>query len=73
MFSAGQIMAGLGLSPGDFALAYTLYGVASIFIESHPDPDNAPSDGPNMIAFDKLQQLIETIQAFDKLAKAQLD
>ncbi len=55
------------------ARAAAAAGVASIFIESHPDPDNAPSDGPNMIAFDKLQQLIETIQAFDKLAKAQLD
>jgi 2-dehydro-3-deoxyphosphooctonate aldolase (KDO 8-P synthase) len=48
-------------------------GVAAMFIESHPDPDNAPSDGPNMVPFSELQRLIETIMAFDKLAKSRLD
>lgn len=55
------------------ARAAAAAGVASIFIESHPDPDNAPSDGPNMIAFENLQRLVEQIMAFDKLAKTQLD
>ncbi|MES1204210.1 MAG: 3-deoxy-8-phosphooctulonate synthase, partial [Pseudomonadota bacterium] len=55
------------------ARAAAAAGVAAMFIESHPDPDNAPSDGPNMIAFADLPRLIETVMAFDKLAKAQLD
>jgi 2-dehydro-3-deoxyphosphooctonate aldolase (KDO 8-P synthase) len=55
------------------ARAAAAAGVAAMFIESHPDPDNAPSDGPNMIAFAELPRLIETVMAFDKLAKAQLD
>jgi 2-dehydro-3-deoxyphosphooctonate aldolase (KDO 8-P synthase) len=45
-------------------------GVASIFMETHPDPDHAPSDGPNMIPFADLAELVDTIMAFDKLAKA---
>jgi 2-dehydro-3-deoxyphosphooctonate aldolase (KDO 8-P synthase) len=55
------------------ARAAAAAGIASIFIESHPDPDNAPSDGPNMVPFSELQRLVETVMAFDKLAKAQLD
>ncbi|MGE3304081.1 MAG: 3-deoxy-8-phosphooctulonate synthase [Hyphomonadaceae bacterium] len=52
------------------ARAAAAIGVAAVFIESHPDPDNAPSDGPNMIAFKDLPRLAETIMAFDKLAKS---
>jgi 2-dehydro-3-deoxyphosphooctonate aldolase (KDO 8-P synthase) len=48
-------------------------GIAGMFIEAHPDPDNAPSDGPNMIAFADLEALIRSIMAFDKLAKSRLD
>lgn len=45
-------------------------GIAAVFIETHPDPDNAPSDGPNMIALTDMPQLIATLQAFDRVAKA---
>jgi 2-dehydro-3-deoxyphosphooctonate aldolase (KDO 8-P synthase) len=45
-------------------------GVAAVFIETHPDPEKAPSDGPNMVPFAELPQLIEDLMAFDKLAKS---
>ncbi len=44
-------------------------GVAAVFIETHQDPDNAPSDGPNMVPLDQLESLLSTLQKFDKLAK----
>ena len=44
-------------------------GVAAVFIETHPDPDAAPSDGPNMIPLADLRPLLETLIAFDRLAK----
>jgi 2-dehydro-3-deoxyphosphooctonate aldolase (KDO 8-P synthase) len=53
------------------ARAAIAVGVAGVFIETHEDPDNAPSDGPNMIKLSELPRLIETLMAFDKLAKAQ--
>jgi len=55
------------------ARAATTAGIAGMFIEAHPDPDNAPSDGPNMIAFKDLEALIRSIMAYDKLAKSRLD
>ncbi|MBL8550397.1 MAG: 3-deoxy-8-phosphooctulonate synthase [Hyphomonadaceae bacterium] len=51
------------------ARAAVSIGVAAVFIESHPDPDNAPSDGPNMVPFKDLPALVEDLVAFDKLAK----
>ena len=45
-------------------------GIAGVFIETHEDPDNAPSDGPNMIRLDEMKGLIESLMAFDRLAKA---
>ncbi|MBU0723528.1 MAG: 3-deoxy-8-phosphooctulonate synthase [Alphaproteobacteria bacterium] len=45
-------------------------GVAAVFIETHQDPDNAPSDGPNMVHLKELPALLETLLAFDRLAKA---
>ena len=45
-------------------------GIASVFIETHQDPDKAPSDGPNMIRLDQMPNLIETLMAFDRLAKS---
>jgi 2-dehydro-3-deoxyphosphooctonate aldolase (KDO 8-P synthase) len=45
-------------------------GVAAVFIETHQDPDHAPSDGPNMVRLDRLESLLQTLVAFDKLAKA---
>ena len=44
-------------------------GVAAIFLETHQDPDNAPSDGPNMIPLNKLEDLISQIVEIDNLVK----
>jgi len=52
------------------ARAAVAVGVAAVFIETHEDPDNAPSDGPNMIPLDRMGALIDTLMGFDKLAKA---
>lgn len=52
------------------ARAAVAIGVAGVFIETHQDPDNAPSDGPNMIQIDRLPALLETLIALDKVAKA---
>ncbi|WP_047489497.1 3-deoxy-8-phosphooctulonate synthase [Terriglobus sp. TAA 43] len=51
------------------ARAAVAVGVAGVFVETHPDPDHAPSDGPNMIALKNLPQLVEDLMAFDQLAK----
>ncbi len=51
------------------ATAAVAIGVAVLFIETHPDPDNAPSDGPCMLPFSGLEKLLERIMQFDKLAK----
>lgn len=51
------------------ARAAVAVGVAGVFIETHPDPDHAPSDGPNMIALKNLPRLVEDLMAFDQLAK----
>jgi len=45
-------------------------GIAGVFIETHEDPDNSPSDGPNMIALKDMQALISNLMDFDRLAKA---
>lgn len=44
-------------------------GVSAVFIETHEDPDNAPSDGPNMIPIEQMATLISTLRAFDDLSK----
>jgi 2-dehydro-3-deoxyphosphooctonate aldolase (KDO 8-P synthase) len=44
-------------------------GVAGLFIETHEDPDNAPSDGPNMVPLGEMPRLLETLMAFDAVAK----
>lgn len=51
------------------ARAAIAIGVAAVFIETHPDPDNAPSDGPNMVKMNDLPHLLQTLKAFDQLAK----
>ncbi len=53
------------------ARAAVAVGVAGLFIETHPDPDHAPSDGPNMIALRDFPALIADLMAFDALAKRQ--
>lgn len=52
------------------ARAAVAVGVAGVFIETHQDPDNAPSDGPNMVAIKDMPRLLETLMAFDRLAKS---
>ena len=52
------------------ARAAVAVGVAGVFIETHPDPDNAPSDGPNMVPLKDFERLVATLQAFDAVAKA---
>jgi 2-dehydro-3-deoxyphosphooctonate aldolase (KDO 8-P synthase) len=45
-------------------------GVAAVFMEVHQDPDNAPSDGPNMVRLDQLPDILEQLVEFDRLGKA---
>ena len=52
------------------ARAAVAVGVAGVFIETHQDPDNAPSDGPNMLPIDKLEQLLNQLFEIDKLVKS---
>ncbi|MES2196241.1 MAG: 3-deoxy-8-phosphooctulonate synthase [Pseudomonadota bacterium] len=52
------------------ARAAVAVGVAGVFIETHPDPDHAPSDGPNMIPLREFEGLVRTLMAFDALAKS---
>ncbi len=52
------------------ARAAVAVGVAAVFIETHPDPDRAPSDGPNMIPIKQLPDVVEMLLDFDRLAKA---
>ncbi|MBM1690066.1 3-deoxy-8-phosphooctulonate synthase [Sulfitobacter geojensis] len=67
---------GLGGSSGGqrefapvMARAAVAIGVAAVFLETHEDPDNAPSDGPNSIYLDQMPNLIATLMQFDALAK----
>jgi 2-dehydro-3-deoxyphosphooctonate aldolase (KDO 8-P synthase) len=55
------------------ARAALAVGVAAVFIECHPDPDNAPSDGPNMIPLREMPALLARLAAFDRLAKGSAD
>jgi 2-dehydro-3-deoxyphosphooctonate aldolase (KDO 8-P synthase) len=52
------------------ARAAVAVGVAGVFIETHPDPDHAPSDGPNMVPLREFEGLLRTLMAFDRLAKS---
>ena len=52
------------------ARAAVALGVAAVFIETHENPDSAPSDGPNMIPLDQMDALIKSLMAFDQLAKS---
>ena len=51
------------------ARAAIAVGVAAVFMETHPDPDNAPSDGPNMIPLSKMPNLLKQLIEIDKLVK----
>lgn len=68
---------GLGDSSGGqrefapvLARAAVSLGIAGVFLETHEDPDRAPSDGPNMIHLAQMPALIDSLMAFDRLAKA---
>ncbi len=68
---------GLGDSSGGqrefapvLARAAVSLGIAGVFLETHQDPDKAPSDGPNMIYLRDMPALIDSLMAFDRLAKA---
>ena len=68
---------GLGNSTGGqrefapvMARAAVSLGIAGVFIETHEAPDTAPSDGPNMIPLARMPALIQSLMAFDRLAKA---
>ncbi|WP_334419407.1 MULTISPECIES: 3-deoxy-8-phosphooctulonate synthase [unclassified Bradyrhizobium] len=51
------------------ARAAVAVGVAGVFIETHPDPDRAPSDGPNMVPLREFEALVKTLMEFDALSK----
>ena len=51
------------------AKAAVAVGVAGVFMETHQDPDNAPSDGPNMVKLEDMEALLAKLKAFDQLAK----
>ena len=55
------------------ARAAVAVGVAAVFVETHPDPDHAPSDGPNMVPLGEFEALMARLLAFDALAKARGD
>ena len=65
-----------GASGGQRAFAPVLaraavsLGIAAVFVETHEDPDRAPSDGPNMIPLAEMDRLVGTLMEFDRLAKA---
>lgn len=68
---------GLGGSSGGqrefapvMARAAVSLGIAGVFIETHEDPDNSPSDGPNMIALADMERVIDSLMQFDRLAKS---
>ena len=51
------------------ARAAIAVGVAAVFMETHPDPDNAPSDGPNMVPLSQMSSLLKQLVEIDKLIK----
>ena len=74
-----QLPGGLGGSSGGqrefvapLARAACAVGVAAVFIETHEDPDNAPSDGPNMVPVGDLGALVDQLRDHDRLTKAAL-
>lgn len=54
------------------ARAALAVGCAAIFMEAHPDPDHAPSDGPNMIPLDQMPDVLARLRAYDQITKAGL-
>jgi 2-dehydro-3-deoxyphosphooctonate aldolase (KDO 8-P synthase) len=52
------------------ARAAVAIGVAAVFVETHQEPDTAPSDGPNMVPLDQMESLLRNLMAFDQVAKS---
>ncbi|MFS2317684.1 3-deoxy-8-phosphooctulonate synthase [Maricaulis sp. D1M11] len=52
------------------ARAAVAVGVAAVFMETHPDPDNAPSDGPNMVPLAEFEDLVKSLMDYDRLTKS---
>ena len=52
------------------ARAAVAVGIAAVFMETHQDPDHAPSDGPNMVRLKDLPAILQTLQEIDRIAKA---
>jgi 2-dehydro-3-deoxyphosphooctonate aldolase (KDO 8-P synthase) len=72
-----QLPGGQGTSSGGqrefvpvLARAAVAVGVAGLFMETHPNPAEAKSDGPNAVPLDRMQQLLETLVALDRVAKS---
>ena len=57
------------LDDGSQGRAAVAVGVAAVFMETHQEPDSAPSDGPNMVPLDEMPALIGRLMAHDALAK----
>lgn len=55
------------------AKAAAAVGVAGLFVETHQDPDNAPSDGPNMVPLDEIKSLLKQVQLIDEIVKSHVD
>jgi 2-dehydro-3-deoxyphosphooctonate aldolase (KDO 8-P synthase) len=51
------------------ARAAVAVGVAGVFLETHQDPDNAPSDGPNMMRLSDMKKVLSELKAFDSVSK----
>jgi 2-dehydro-3-deoxyphosphooctonate aldolase (KDO 8-P synthase) len=52
------------------ARAATAVGIAGIFVETHQEPDKAPSDGPNMLPVSEMEPLLRKLIEFDRLSKS---
>ena len=52
------------------ARAAVAVGIAGLFMEVHENPDNAPSDGPNMVRLDDAEKLLSTLRKLDEIAKS---
>ena len=72
-----QLPGGLGKSTGGqrefvpvLARAAIAVGVSGLFIETHPNPDKALSDGPNMLPLAEMKALLETLKSLDEIVKA---
>ena len=52
------------------ARAAIAVGIGAVFIETHEDPDNAPSDGPNMVPLSELKDLLKKLMQIDKFVKS---